>query len=111
MKSIAIERYSYYLFSSRSDDDAVIYLYDAHSNVVAEVFFVEAGSPLPNASRTHGGRYLLYYRRSALPGLIDMLRNERPIHLTWVDSDNAALSTGFEMVGANESELELQSRL
>jgi hypothetical protein len=111
MKSIAIERYSYYLFSSRSDDDAVIYLYDAHSTVVAEVFFLDDENPLPNASRTHGGRYLLYYHRPALPGLIDMLRNERPIYLTWVDSDNVALSTGFEMVGANESDLELQARL
>ena len=94
-----------------SNDDAVIYLYDVHSTVVAEVFFVDDGRPLPNASRTHAGRYLLHYRRSALPDLIDMLRNERPINLTWVDSDNAALSTGFEMVGANESELELQTRL
>lgn len=111
MKSIGIERYSYYLFSSRSEDDAVVYLYDGHSTVVAEIFFVHDDSPLPRASRTHGGRYLLYYHRSALPGLIDMLRNERPIYLTWVDGENAALSTGFEMVGANESELELHARV
>jgi hypothetical protein len=110
MNSIEIARYSYYLFSTRPDDDAVVYLYDSESTVVAELFFVHDGAPLPEAGQTHSGRYVLYYRRGVLPELIDMLRNERPVYLTWKDGESAALSTGFEMVGANESRMEAHAR-
>ena len=101
-KTIEITRYTYYRFSSRDDEDAVLFLYDENSNAVGKVVFVGEGQELPAAEQVNG-RYRLYYRRSVLQEVIDLLRNEGPIFLRWKDGLNTTLSTEYEPIGEGET--------
>jgi hypothetical protein len=98
---VQIAKYTYYCLSSRDEDDVAMYLYDAADDVVGRVRVVPDDRPLPPAER-HAGLHTLYYRRAAFHELVDMLRNEGPVYLTWRDESNAALGTGFEPVGDGE---------
>jgi hypothetical protein len=98
---VPVARYTYHLFSSRSEDDVVIYLYDSDGNAVARVFFPADDEPLPPASQTHGIT-ALYFPRSRFAGILDMLRNEGPIELRWAGPSDSCLSTAFEPVGEVE---------
>lgn len=103
-RTIGVSKYLYYLFSSREDAAPVIFLYDASGAHIAYVYFRSDSQPLPQARRLPGGQYALYYRRSVLPELIDMLRNEKPIYLHWVPegTNNTRISTSAEQVGEGE---------
>jgi len=104
-KTIEIKRYLYYLFSSREDATPTLFLYDANNRHVAYAYFRSDSNPLPEARQYTSGKYALYYRRSVLPELIDMLRNEKPIYLHWVPegSNNTRISTSAELVGEEET--------
>jgi hypothetical protein len=104
-QTIQIDRYLYYLFSSREDATPVVMLYNASGAQIGFVYFRGDTQPLPAAGQTADGKYQLYYRRSALADVIDMLRNEKPIYLHWVPegTNNSRLSTGVEMVGEGET--------
>lgn len=101
LRATAVARYTYHLFSSRTEDEVMIYLYDAKSDVVAHVCFVPDDQPLPPASESRG-IVALYFPRSRFPAIIDMLRNEGPIELRWAGPFDSCLSTAFEPVGAGE---------
>ena len=101
MRTSEIVKYTYHLFSSRDDDPAVIYLYDAKSDVVGEVFFVAEDEPLPPAEEKQG-RVALYFRRSQLTDLVDLLRNEGPLYLRWAGPFDTSLSTEYELIGEGE---------
>jgi hypothetical protein len=103
-QTISITKYLYYLFSSREDATPVLFLYDANRAHIAYVYFKSGPQPLPSAQQLPSGKYALYYRRSALPEIIDMLRNEKPIYLHWVPQgvNNTRLSTSPEPVGEGE---------
>ena len=96
-----VARYTYHLFSSRTQDDLMIYLYDANSDVLGHVYFVADDQPLPAASETHG-IVALYFPRSGFASVMDMLRNEGPIELRWAGPFDSCLSTAFETVGEGE---------
>jgi hypothetical protein len=100
MKITEIERYTYYLFGSRNEGAAIIFLYDDKSTVAGEVIFCDDTDPLPAATEEHG-KQLLYFRRSALHDVVDLLRNEGPVFLKQ-DDGTVALSTGYEPVGEGE---------
>lgn len=100
MKITEIERYTYYLFGSRAKGEAIIFLYDDKSTVAGEIVFCDDAEPLPPAAAEHG-RQVLYFRRSALHDVVDLLRNEGPIYLKQ-DDGSVALSTGYEPVGEGE---------
>lgn len=104
-KSIKIKKYLYYLFSSREDATPVLFLYDSRGTHVAYVYFRSDAQSLPEAKQHSNGRYALYYRRSVLPELIDMLRNEKPIYLLWVPegTNNTRISTTKELIGEEET--------
>ena len=104
-QSIEIRKYLYYLFSSREDATPVVFLYDANDAHIGYVYFRGDTQPLPAARQYSNGRFALYYRRSALADLIDMLRNEKPIYLHWVPegTNNTRLSTTAELVGEEET--------
>jgi len=104
MKRSLIAKYSYYLAASRSDNNAIVFLYDNGASLIAKVEFIPDTEPVPPAVETDG-KYVLYYPRAALPEVIDLLRNESPVYVTWVDSANATLSTGYEPVGEGERTL------
>jgi len=96
-----VARYTYHLFSSRSEDDVVIFLYDAKADVIGQLFFVADDVPLPPAAETRGS-VALYFPRSRLPAVMDMLRNEGPIELRWAGPLDSCLSTEYEPVGEGE---------
>jgi hypothetical protein len=98
---IEIGRYTCHCFSSRERNDVVLFLYDTRSTVVAEVFAVPEGEPLPPAKRVDG-RALLYFRRTTMPQIVDLLRNEAPVYLCWNNGGDAELATGYEPVGEGE---------
>jgi hypothetical protein len=49
-----------------------------------------------------GGRVGLYFRRSQLPAVVDLLRNEGPVELRWKGPFDTCLSTAYERVGDGE---------
>ncbi len=104
-QSIEIKKYLYYLFSSREDATPTLFLYDSNGAHIAYVYFRSDSQPLPEARQYTNGRYALYYRRSVLPELIDMLRHEKPIYLHWVPegTNNTRISTTAELVGEEET--------
>ncbi|MET0417041.1 MAG: hypothetical protein ABW022_13570 [Actinoplanes sp.] len=104
---IQIQRYQYYVFSSRDSSTSpstVILLFDPANTMVGSLFFVKEPGSLPPASE-FGGRYLLAYSYADLPVIVDMLRNETPVYLI-VDPAglvvNWRLSTSEEPVGEGE---------
>lgn len=101
-RATRIASYTYHLFSSRTEDDVVIFLYDEEANLVGQVFFAADDLPLPPAGQAHGC-IALYFPRSRFPAVMDMLRNEGPIELRWAGPLNSCLSTEFERVGEGEA--------
>lgn len=97
-----IESYTYHLFSSRTEEDVVIFLYDDAANLIGQVFFAADDLPLPPASETRG-RVALYFPRSRFSAVLDMLRNEGPIDLCWAGPLDSGLSTELERVGEGEA--------
>ena len=98
LRATTVARYSYHLFSSRTDDEVMIYLYDANTDVVGHVCFAPDDQPLPPAVESRG-IVELYFPRSRFLEVIDMLRNEGPIELRWAGPLDSCLSTAAEPVG------------
>jgi hypothetical protein len=102
LRTTRIDRYTYHLFSSRTSDDVVVFLYDDKADVIGQVFFAADDLPLPPAAEAHGC-VALYFTRSRLPEVLDMLRNEGPIELRWAGPLDSCLSTEFEPTGEGEN--------
>ncbi len=72
---------------------------------ILRVHFVEDSQVLPGkVTKTTDGFYDMYYRRSAFPDIVDMLRNEKPIFFRWLSDTEALLSTNMEAVGEEETQ-------
>lgn len=71
------------------------------NTAVAYIHFVPNGLPIPNDTQSSSGFIRMYMPESALPAVIDMLRNESPIRIYHV-SGNTRLYTGDEPVGEGE---------
>ncbi len=101
-RATRVATYTYHLFSSRTEDDVVIFLYDDKANVIGQVFFVADDLPLPPAAEARGC-VALRFARSRLSAVLDMLRNEGPIELRWAGPFDSCLSTAYERVGEGEA--------
>jgi hypothetical protein len=101
-RATPVARYTYHLFSSRTEDDVVIFLYDGKANVIGQVFFVADDLPLPPAADTRGC-VALFFPRSRRAAVLDMLRNEGPIDLRWAGPFDSCISTEYEPVGEGEA--------
>ena len=101
MPTVEVTKYTYHLFSSRTEDAVTLLLYDEKHDVAGEVFFVGDDDPLPPAA-VAAGRVALYFRRALLPAVVDLLRNEGPVYLRWAGPINTCLSTEYEPVGEGE---------
>ena len=97
-----VASYTYHLFSSRTEDDVVIFLYNDKADLIGQVFFAADDLPLPPAAETRGC-VALYFPRSRFPAVLDMLRNEGPIELCWAGPLDSCLSTELEPVGEGEA--------
>lgn len=100
-----ILKYSYMLFSSRSgnsDTKAVIMISDENS-FLGYLNFMSDGCQLPPADKRYKLFYF-YYHFSDLPIIVDMLRNEGPVYIFYMDEnkENCRISTTMELVGEGE---------
>lgn len=100
-----IEKYSCMLFSSRSGDadtKAVIML-TAETEFLGYLYFMADGATLPEPDKKYNLFYF-YYHFQDLPIVIDLLRNESPVYIFYMDSnkENCRISTTMELVGEGE---------
>jgi hypothetical protein len=100
-----IKSYSYLNYASRSgsNDTQAVVVINGETGFLGYVNFLTDGCVLPKSVKT-SGLYFLYYHFSALPVIVDMLRNEKPIYLVFQDGTNntCRISTSIEMVGEGE---------
>ena len=101
--TIEIKSYRNALFSS-GENSAKVSLYDSNAANFATAYVRPDSETLPAAYQDSDGKYRLYYKRSGLADLIDMLRNEKPVYLHfWSGTENNThIATGREPVGEAE---------
>jgi hypothetical protein len=95
-----ITKYRIALFSTA----AKVNLFDIGGVNIANLFFRPESESLPASYLDEQGMYRLYFRRSELRDVVDMLRNEAPtyLHVWHLGGNNTHLSTGREPVGEGE---------
>ena len=71
----------------------------------ASLWFLPDDAPLPdNRKRSNQEVFDVYYPMAAWAAILDVLRNETPVHFNYQDTSNAAqIYTGSEPVGEEES--------
>jgi hypothetical protein len=80
---------------------AVLRLQNAGTSV-AYVYFIPTGQPIPADADVGSPAWIrIYMPEATLPGVIDMLRNEKPISVYFA-SGSGFLLTGNEPVGESE---------
>ncbi len=102
-----IHRYQYEIHNQYTDkgsnDHALLYLYDKDDNLAAVIVFVSDDKPLETPVETTPGHIALQFHEQHMPALIDMLRNEKPVMLSYSESTKVArISTQQEPVGEQE---------
>ena len=99
-----IKRYQYYDFSSRDSGSKSVAICTGDAGKTVYVHFIGSTGNLLEARKLDDNRFILYYRHSDMPNIVDMLRNEKPIYLIYVPegTNNTRLSTGSEPVGEGE---------
>jgi hypothetical protein len=100
-----IKKYTYYVYSSRENNDpiAVLLLYGESDKYLGGAFFSDnLNTPIKPATKSPSGLFSLFYRMRDLPIIIDMLRNEKPIYLTYDGNINTKISTTSEPIGEGE---------
>jgi hypothetical protein len=99
-----ISKYNY-SFDARAGGPGRLQLW-GNQGKIAEVIFVDDTSLVPTPILSAGlNSATVFFKRSALPGLIDMLRNESPVSVTINDQTPGFVfvHTGVEPVGEGES--------
>lgn len=100
-----IQRYSCMMFSSRSGDadTKAVIMITAENEFLGYLNFMADGATLPEPDKKYN-LYYFYYHMSDMPSVIDLLRNESPIYIFYMDSnkENCRISTTMEMVGEGE---------
>lgn len=98
-----IIRYQYEFRSLPNENVEIVFLFGSEDKFLAMVVFVEGPESLPGPKETPSGLVVLTYRRVALPAFIDLLRNEKPVYLTWASQSRVArITTEREPVGEEE---------
>ena len=65
---------------------ATVWLYEADRSLIAFLRFYRAGIAMAaNEYRQDLNAALVSYRLDALPPIVDVLRNEKPVYFTWFD--------------------------
>ncbi len=109
MATYSIDTYSVRMWSSRPTTDlnpgiavAGIYLYEG-SVYRGYAYFFPDGTPLaPAVIDAVNGRVYVHFNLSQLAGVLQMLREEKPIYLYEFGVSNAGLMTGGEPTGEEE---------
>jgi hypothetical protein len=79
---------------------AIIRLVDVDGNQAAYIHFIPSGQSIPNDINSPPWPRM-YMPETALPAVIDMLRNEKPIYFYFAAS-SGFLHTGTEPIGEAE---------
>ncbi len=110
MPTKEIQKYSIYMFSSRevigtSAFVARIYIYGPPGNTYrGRLDFYPDGVTLPDAQFDAATeRFILRYNLCQFHALVDMLRNEKPIFVTYNAPTSAFIRCGLEPVGEEET--------
>lgn len=98
-----ITRYQYEFRSVPDENVELLFLFGPDDKSLAMVVFVDGPDPLPGPKETLSGLVVMTYRRAALSGVIDLLRNEKPVYFTWASQARVArITTEREPVGEEE---------
>lgn len=98
-----IDHYQYEFRSAGTENVAILYLFNDENTLLAIAAFVDGDEPLPGPKESTSGTVTLTWRRSDLPAVIDMLRNEAPVYFTWSsEAQVARITTEEEPVGEEE---------
>lgn len=89
---------------------ATVWLFKADRSLIAFLRFYRPGTvPAPNEFRPDLNAALVSYWLDALPSVVDILRNEKPLYFTWFDYSAQVpgrmfgiLGTSLEPVGEEE---------
>jgi hypothetical protein len=79
---------------------AQVYLYTSTS-IAGTINFLSEGSILPKDTLKFNGQITMSLSYKKLPIIIDIVRNEKPLSLTWVEG-YGVLATFYEPVGEEE---------
>jgi len=100
-----IEKYSCMLFSSCNGNNAkkAVIMITAENEFLGYLNFLTDGAQLPETNKKYNLFYF-YYHFQDLPVIIDMLRNESPVYLFYMEDNksNCRISTTMELVGEGE---------
>ncbi len=102
-----IRRYQYEFHTQFTDsganDHVLLYLYDDDDTLAAVIAFVDDDRELTRPAEHVGGHVALEMHARHLSPMIDMLRNEKPVIVSWSpESGVARVSTQQEPVGEQE---------
>jgi hypothetical protein len=101
--STVVTDYQYEFRAMNHENAAFLYLFDEHSKLLCMAAFVERSTPLPGPRQGVSGTVFLSFYRGDLDGIIDMLRNEKPVMFNWsAEHQSAQITTGKEPVGEEE---------
>lgn len=95
----------YYSFDARTGGPGRLQLLGV-AGKVADIDFVDENSPVPAPTFLPDlSQARIYFKRSMLPALIDMLRHEKPVSITINDLSPGfvVIHTGIEPVGEGET--------
>jgi hypothetical protein len=108
MAMVNFDTYVYSIYCRRYDttsNAASIHLYNEGS-LVGSLYFNYDASIANKDPYLSGSRVIIYYHMSMLDTIIDLLRNERPLHLFHnIPTKLAYISTSMEEVGEEEGDI------
>lgn len=98
-----ITHYQYEFRSVLDENVEMLFLFADNEEPMAMIMFSDKDKPLPGPKEAPSGVVVLTYRRRALRGIVDMLRNEKPIYFTWAAEHRIArITTEMEPPGEEE---------
>jgi hypothetical protein len=98
-----ISRYQYEFRSVPDENVEMLFLFADNEEPMAMIMFSDKDKPLPGPKEAPSGIVVLTYHRHALSGIIDMLRNEKPIYFCWSAEHRIAhITTELEPPGEEE---------
>ncbi len=81
----------------------VLYLYDQHKSLLAVLVFRDGAGSTDLPQEMPDGHVTAQFSQAALRPFIDMLRNEKPVYLSWApETQSLRVSTDAEPVGEEE---------
>ncbi len=81
--SFKVHEINNYTFEPRSDGPGRLQLWGSSGNLIAEIDFIDDNVPVPAPRLTLSlDSASAYFKRSTLPGLVDLLRKEKCVSVT-----------------------------